>query len=49
MQHKLIIEQERADKAKAAENEKRSKVIKMEHDFEDEQKRTSDIVADLTR
>lgn len=40
----LIQEQYVADKSKAAENEIKAKVMKLEKDFEDEVERTSDIM-----
>ena len=44
LQKKLIEEQYRADGAKAEENEIKSKVLKLEKDFEEEVERTSDIM-----
>ena len=44
LQKKLIDEQYMADRAKAAENEIKSKVIKLEKDFVEETERTSDIM-----
>ena len=49
LQKKLIDEQYMADKAKAAENEIKSVVLKTEKDFEEETERTSDIISDMTR
>ena len=42
--NKLISEQYLADKAKASENEIKSKVMKLEEDFTEENERTYDIM-----
>lgn len=44
LQKKLIEEQYAADRAKAAENEIKSRVLKYEKDFDEEVERTSDIM-----
>lgn len=44
LQKKLIDEQYMADRAKASENEIKSKVLKLEKDFVEETERTSDIM-----
>ncbi|CAI2379492.1 unnamed protein product [Moneuplotes crassus] len=49
LQKKLIDEQHRANTEKAAENEVKSKVMKIEKDFEEEVERTADIISDMTR
>ena len=49
LQKKLIHEQQEADHAKAAENELKSKVLKLEKDYEERVETTTDIVADMTR
>ena len=49
MTQKLIMEQERADRSKASENEKRHREIQLEKQFKDEEKRTKDIISDMTR
>ena len=41
---KLIVEQIAADKAKAAENEIKSRVLRLEKDFDEEVERTADIM-----
>ena len=49
LQKKLIDEQYMADRSKAAENEIKSRVLKIEKDFDEETERTSDIISDMTR
>jgi hypothetical protein len=44
MQKKMIAEQFSADKARAAENEIKSRVLKIEKDFDEEVERTADIM-----
>lgn len=44
MQKMLVTEQYQADRAKAAENEIKAKVLKLEKDYEEEVERTSDIM-----
>ena len=44
LQKKLVEEQYKANAAKGSENEIKSKVIKLEKDFEEEVERTSDIM-----
>lgn len=46
---KLIGEQERADRSKASENEKRHRELQLEKQLKDEEKRTKDIISDMTR
>ena len=46
---KLISEQGRADVSKASENEKRHREIQLEKQLKDEEKRTRDIISDMTR
>lgn len=46
---KLIMEQGRADVSKASENEKRHREIQLEKQLKDEEKRTRDIISDMTR
>jgi len=46
---KLITEQSRADVSKASENEKRHRELQLEKQLKDEEKRTRDIIADMTR
>jgi len=49
LQQKIVFEQERADKAKASENEIRQKMLELNKDVDDEKRRTNDIVCDMTR
>ena len=46
---KLIMEQQRADHSKASENEKRHREMQLDRQLRDEEKRTRDIIADMTR
>eukprot|EP00347_Sterkiella_histriomuscorum_P022483 403338322 len=46
---KLIMEQSRADTSKASENEKRHREMQLDKQLKDEEKRTRDIIADMTR
>lgn len=46
---KLIMEQSRADSSKASENEKRHRELQLDKQLKDEEKRTRDIIADMTR
>lgn len=46
---KLITEQGRADTSKASENEKRHREMQLDRQLKDEEKRTRDIIADMTR
>jgi hypothetical protein len=46
---KLIMEQEMADRSKAAENEKRHREIQLDRLLEEESNRQRDIIADMTR
>ncbi len=46
---KLIMEQEMADKSKAAENEKRHREVQLDRLLEEEQNRQRDIISDMTR
>lgn len=43
------MEQTRADSSKASENEKRHRELQLEKQLKDEEKRTRDIIADMTR
>lgn len=43
------MEQTRADSSKASENEKRYRELQLEKQLKDEEKRTRDIIADMTR
>ena len=44
LQKLLIKEQQAADKAKAGENEIKSRVLKLEKDYDEETERTEDIM-----
>jgi hypothetical protein len=46
---KLIMEQEMADRSKAAENEKRHREIQLDRLLDEENNRQRDIIADMTR
>lgn len=46
---KLIMEQDMADRSKAAENEKRHREVQLDRLLEEEQNRQRDIVSDMTR
>ena len=43
------MEQERADKSKASENEKKHRELQLERQLKEEEKRTRDIISDMTR
>ena len=43
------MEQSRADVSKASENEKRHREMQLDKQLKDEEKRTRDIIADMTR
>ena len=43
------MEQSRADTSKASENEKRHREMQLDKQLKDEEKRTRDIIADMTR
>lgn len=43
------MEQQRADHSKASENEKRHREMQLDRQLRDEEKRTRDIIADMTR
>lgn len=43
------MESTRADSSKASENEKRHRELQLEKQLKDEEKRTRDIIADMTR
>lgn len=46
---KLIMEQEMADRSKAAENEKRHREVQLDRLLDEENNRQRDIIADMTR
>lgn len=49
LQQKLMMESQRADTSKASENEKRHRELQLDKQLKDEEKRTRDIIADMTR
>ncbi|CDW73736.1 UNKNOWN [Stylonychia lemnae] len=49
LQQKLMMESQRADVSKASENEKRHRELQLDKQLKDEEKRTRDIIADMTR
>ena len=49
LQSKLVSEKERADNAKASENEIRAKLFELEKHFQEEEKTRFDIITNMTR
>eukprot|EP00743_Colponemidia_sp_Colp-15_P001143 GILK01001255.1.p1 GENE.GILK01001255.1~~GILK01001255.1.p1 ORF type:complete len:202 (+),score=58.52 GILK01001255.1:29-634(+) len=49
LQRKLMMKTEDALRARASENELRSRVMELDRDFNEEQQRTFDITSDMTR
>ena len=49
LQQRQVLETERAGTERAAENELRSKVTVLNHEYEEEVQRTWDVTCDMTR